>query len=141
MARGELSLSVAVIGARGAAGGLGCAGGLDGRELLGVEREVVDREILAHVHRAAGSGEREHADLAREPEDDLRRRLAVARGDRTDAPVYGDVAVRREQRERLVDDAVLGAHRADRAIPAALGVAAVLYERRWDARQRDELAE
>jgi len=111
----------------------------DHRDLIGGEAKRADLEILAHVRRIGRAGQRHHADLLRKSEHDLRRVHPVLRRERVQA--LDDVAVRREQREALVDEPVLAADRPHLGIPAGPRVAAVLDIRRAHAREVEELAQ
>ena len=104
---------------------------LDRRHLVPRQLEIEDAEVLGHVPFVRRARERDHADLQREPEDDLLPRLAEARGRGRDGAAAGrDVAVRRQEREALVDDAVLAADPADLVVPARAREAAVLDDLR-----------
>src|ERR1700733_4961251 len=87
----------------------------DRRELLWLE--LGHLQILAHVRRILRAGQRQHPELTREAEDDLRRRLAARRRDGAHARMREHVTVRGQQREALIDHAVLRALRADLGIP------------------------
>ena len=87
-------------------------------------------KVLFHVFRVCGPRERQHADLARESEDNLGRRRVELRGESCDQGMTKDFNICREQRKALVDDVALAAESAHVAVPSATGITAVLDKRR-----------
>src|SRR6478609_6398408 len=90
-------------------------------------------KVLLHVIRVGGPGKREHADGARESENDLGRRSIILCGKGGDRRMSKDFNVCGEKREALVDDVSFAAERAHVAVPAANGVASIL-DKRWRLR-------
>ena len=75
-----------------------------------------------------GAGQGLHTDLQGEAEDELRGGSAEAGRQPGDLRMPQLGAVRRQQREALVDDAALAAEGSDLGIPPGAGKAAVLDE-------------
>ena len=79
-----------------------------------------------------GSGEGHHAHLHGETEDHLFRMHPQSVRHRHDGWVVEQVGIRRKQREALVHDPVGPAELPHFAVPASIGIAAVLYRHGLD---------
>jgi hypothetical protein len=101
---------------------------LDHRHIRGLESEIEDVEIFAHMRGVGGPGKGQYADIEGEPENDLADGPTVAFGHSNHFVVCRHVAVGRQQRETLIDRPVSGTELADAAIPTPGGVTSVLNE-------------
>ena len=120
---------------RAAAGGergRGVASGgdkrLDDCHFLGLQTEIEDIEIFAHVLGVGGPGKGHHADIDGEPKNDLADGATVAFGHSNQFAVGRHLTICREQRETLIDHSVGGTELADTAVPTPGGVTSVLNE-------------
>jgi hypothetical protein len=113
----------------------GVTGGdvFDLANLIRSQLELEDVEVLAHVIKVRGSGERQHTGLDRESEDDLSGSLSRSVDDRPEPRTPELGGIRGQQRETLIDDSILATELADVAIPSQSREAAVLDERRADS--------
>src|SRR5262249_33679312 len=101
---------------------------LDPLDFLGLQTEIEDFEIGAHVVRAGGPRQRHHPDVESKSEDDLADGSAVAPGDPDQFRMRQCILVGGEQGEALVDQSIGGTEFSDATIPALDSVAAVLDE-------------
>src|ERR1700678_3778686 len=99
------------------------------------QRQVAALEILPHVLRAGGSGQRQNPNTARKTKDDLRRSSVSNRTYLGNQRMMHHFPICRQQRKSLVDDFVLAAELAHITIPSQTSVAAVLHKR-WQLRAR-----
>src|ERR1019366_499048 len=108
--------------------------------LLG-QLEPVCFEVLAHMLDVRRSGQRKHAHLVREAEDDLRGGLPDAGGEAEKSGMLELPAVGGEQGKALVHDPLRAAEGTNCAVPPEAREAAVLDECRRDDRVRPQLLE
>ncbi len=90
---------------------------LDPRDLCGLQTKVEDIQVRLHVLGVGGSRQWNHADLDREPEDDLRDGVPVTGCDLGHLRSGQCLAIGGQQREALVDHVVGLAKLLDLAIP------------------------
>src|SRR5499426_1338432 len=114
---------------------------LDLAQLVFVEIKGRAGEVLLHVPRIGGAGERQHPHLLGEAKDELSNGLPAPPGHADHLRPSEDVHVGGEEREPLVDNVELSAEAAHVPIPVVHGEAAVLDVARHDLRGLYEQAQ
>src|SRR5579875_454593 len=91
---------------------------LNSLDFLRFEVEIEHVQIHPHVIRVRGPGQRHHADIESEPENNLADRSAVALGNASQLRMGQDRTVRGEEGKTLINEAIGGTERAYIPIPA-----------------------